>query len=96
MFKVNNSNDLLYSTWNSAQCYVAAWTGGEFRGELYMYVYVCMAESLCCSAETITTLFIGYIPIQNKKVKNTELLCSHICDYQNHLHFSLNDPYKTH
>ena len=24
---------LLYSTGNSAQCYVAAWTGGEFRGE---------------------------------------------------------------
>ena len=60
-----------------------------------MYVYVYMAESLC-SAETITTLFIGYIPIQNKKLKNTELLCSHICDYQNHLHFSLNDSYKTH
>ena len=25
--------DLLYSTWNSAQCYVAAWMGGEFGGE---------------------------------------------------------------
>ena len=25
--------DLLYSTWNSAQCYVAAWMGGGFRGE---------------------------------------------------------------
>ena len=22
--------DLLYSTWNSTQCYVAAWMGGEF------------------------------------------------------------------
>ena len=22
-----------YSTWNSAQCHVAAWMGGEFRGE---------------------------------------------------------------
>ena len=25
--------DLLYSTRNSAQCYVAAWMGGEFGGE---------------------------------------------------------------
>ena len=26
---------------------------------------ICMAESLCCSSETITTLLIGYIPKQN-------------------------------
>ena len=25
--------DLLYSTWNSAQGYLAAWIGGEFGGE---------------------------------------------------------------
>ena len=31
--------DLLYSTGNSAQCYVAAWMGGEFRGE-WIQVYV--------------------------------------------------------
>ena len=31
---------------------------------------VCMAESLCCSPETVTTLLIGYIPIQNNKLKN--------------------------
>ena len=29
----------------------------------------CMAESLCCSPETITTLLISYTPIQNKKFK---------------------------
>ena len=28
---------------------------------------VCMAESLCCSPEAVTTLLIGYTPIQNKK-----------------------------
>ena len=28
---------------------------------------ICMAESLCCSTETITTLLISYIPMQNKK-----------------------------
>ena len=31
--------DLLYSTRNSAQCYVAAGMGGEFRGE-WIHVYV--------------------------------------------------------
>ena len=31
------NKDLLYSTWNSAQCYVAAWMGGEF-GEEWIHV----------------------------------------------------------
>ena len=30
---------------------------------------ICMAESLCCSPETIITLLISYNPIQNKKFK---------------------------
>ena len=30
---------LLYSTGNSAQCYVAVWVGGEFGGE-WIHVYV--------------------------------------------------------
>ena len=34
------NNNLLYSTWNSAGCYVAAWIGGEFRENGYMYIYV--------------------------------------------------------
>ena len=33
------NKDLLYSTGNSAQCYVAAWTGGEFSRE-WIHVYV--------------------------------------------------------
>ena len=33
------NKDLLYSTWNSAQCYVAAWMGGGFVGE-WIHVYV--------------------------------------------------------
>ena len=32
---------------------------------------ICMAESLCFSSETSTTLLIGYTPIQNKKLKKT-------------------------
>ena len=62
---ITNRN-LLYSTWNSAQCNVAAWMGGEFGGE---WMYVCIAKSLCYSPVTITTLLISYTPIQNKKFK---------------------------
>ena len=33
------NKDLLCSTGNSAECYVAAWMGGEFGGE-WIHVYV--------------------------------------------------------
>ena len=33
-FKWITNKNLLYSTWNSAQCYVAAWVGGNFRGRM--------------------------------------------------------------
>ena len=32
------NKDILYSTWNSVQCYVAAWMGGEFGGG-WIHVY---------------------------------------------------------
>ena len=35
---------------------------------------ICVAESLHCSPGTITTLLIGYIPIQNKKLKRKKIL----------------------
>ena len=57
------NKDLLYSTGNSAQCYVAARMEGEFGGE---YTWLCMAESLHYSPEILTTLLISYNPIQNK------------------------------
>ena len=31
---------------------------------------ICMAEALQCSPETIMTLLIGYILLQNKKLEN--------------------------
>ena len=37
--KLMTNKDLLYSTGNTAQCYVAAWIGGEFGGE-WIHVYV--------------------------------------------------------
>ena len=51
------NRDLLYSTWNSAQCYLATWMGGEFGEKGYIYIY--MAESLCCTPKTITTLSVS-------------------------------------
>ena len=55
------NKDLPYSTWNSAQCFL------DQKGVWgRMDTCICMAESLRCSAETTTTLLIGYIPIQNK------------------------------
>ena len=36
------SKDLLHSTGNSAQCYVAAWMGGEFGGE-WIHVYILLS-----------------------------------------------------
>ena len=56
----------------AATAAAAAWMGAEFGGErIYTYIRSppCTAESLCCSPEPITTLLIGYTPIQNKKFK---------------------------
>ena len=38
------NKDLLYSTGNSAQCYVAAWMGREFGGE-WIHIHVCLSPS---------------------------------------------------
>ena len=54
--------DLLYSTWNSAQCYVAAWMGGEFGAE-WIHVYVWLNPSA-----VHLKLSQQYTPIQNKKL----------------------------
>ena len=37
--KWTTNKDLLYNTWNSPQCYVAAWTRREFSGE-WIRVYI--------------------------------------------------------
>ena len=70
------SKDLLYSPWNSAQWYAAAWIGGSLgKNE---YICICMAESLHCSPGTITALLMGYTPIQNKNSKTNVLFSDHI------------------
>ena len=40
------NKDLLYSTQNSAQCYVEAWMGGGYWGRISTHIF--MTESLCC------------------------------------------------
>ena len=39
IFKMDNQQDLLYSTKNSVQCHVAAWMGGDSVGE-WNHVFV--------------------------------------------------------
>ena len=41
------TKDLLYSTWNSAHCYVAAWMGGEF-GAKWIHVYAWLSPFAVC------------------------------------------------
>ena len=60
IFKMVTNKDLLYSTWNSAQCYVASYMGGESGGR--MNTCMCMAESLLCSPFRTPTFLIGYTP----------------------------------
>ena len=70
-FKWITNKDILYNTWNSAQRHVAAWMGGVFGGEWIRIL--CMAESRGYSPEIITTFFIDYTAIQNKKLKRNRL-----------------------
>ena len=72
------NKDLQYSIGISAQYYVAAWMEGVW-GE--MDTCICMAESLRCSPETITTLLIDYTPIQNKKLKKKKMWYTYTIEY---------------
>ena len=54
---------LLDSTRKTAQCYVAAWMGGEFGGEyIHVYIYILLSPFTVYML-SITTLLIGYTPI---------------------------------
>ena len=46
-FKWITNRSLLYSTGNSAQCYVAAWVGGESGGE-WMHEYLWLSSFAIC------------------------------------------------
>ena len=81
------NEDLLYSAWNLAQCYIQlGWE--ELQGRIY--TCMCMAESFHYSPATTTTFLIGYSPIQNKKFKDwgkkilhhEKMLCCKHCIYR--------------
>lgn len=77
IFKMDNSTvDLPYSTRNSAQLRQLGWSGVCGR----MDVCVCMAESLPCSLENITTLFVNLLyPNIHKKFKRNPKWSSWDC-----------------
>ena len=56
------NKDLLYSTGNSAQWYVAAWMRGEFGGE-WIHVYVLLSPFPVHLKLSQYCLLIGYTPI---------------------------------
>ena len=60
------NKDLLYSTGNSAQCYVAAWMGGEFEAE-WIHVYVRLNPFVHLK------LSQSYTPTLNEKLKITKM-----------------------
>ena len=61
------NKDLLYSTWDSAQCYLAAWMGGQFRRE-WINVYIWLSPFAVHRKLSQHCLLLD-TPIQNKKFK---------------------------
>ena len=45
LFKMDNQQDLLHSTWNSVECYVAAWMGGDLAGGEWIHAYAWLSPS---------------------------------------------------
>ena len=62
------NKDLLYSTGNSAQCYVATWMGGGVGGE---WIHMCVGLSPF-SWNYYDIVNWLYTPIQNKKLKKKQ------------------------
>ena len=64
-FKWITNKNLWYSTGNSAQCYMAAWMGGEF-GKEWIHIYV-WPSPFPVHKLSWHCLLISYAPIQNTK-----------------------------
>ena len=70
--------EILYGSWNSAQCYVASWTGGELGGE---WMHVLEKEIAAHSSILVWEIhgqrsLAGYrFPGSSKKKKITEKKC---------------------
>ena len=63
-------------------------------GRMDTCIYI-LAESLCSSPETITTLLTGYTSIQNKKLKKCKYhrIIVSICYYLKHTLYSATDSF---
>ena len=55
------NEDLVYSTWNSAQCYVPAWIGGGFGRE---WIHVCMSAKLQVTSVLSTSVCLWTVAHQ--------------------------------
>ena len=51
-----NNKVLLYSIENYIQYPVIDHHGKEYKKRIYIHIYICITESLCCTAEINTTL----------------------------------------
>ena len=60
------NKDLLYSTGNSAQCYVAAWMGEESGGE-WIHGYIWLRPFAAHLRLSHHCLLIGCTPVPNKR-----------------------------
>jgi len=72
--------DQLYATWNSAQCYVAAWMGREFGGQ-WIHVYVWLSPFTVYLKLSPCCLLISLSPQYNIKSlkKTTQGIKENIC-----------------
>ena len=56
---------------------------------VYIFIYVCIIESLCCTAEINITLQINYTLIKFKKEKREKDLAQHLADRKNSVSIKL-------
>ena len=62
------NKDLLYSTGNSIQYLIVTNNGKESEKEyIYIYILMCIIDSLCCTPKTNTTLEMNLFQYKLKK-----------------------------
>ena len=76
------NKDILWSTGNSGQCYVAAWVGEEFGERIYVYVWL---SPFTVHLETITTLLITCTAIQKSLKKKNKWIMDKDLPYKKSL-----------
>ena len=76
--KLITNKDHVCSTWNSAQCYVAAWMGGQLgeNGYIYIYIYVWLSSFAVHLKLSSHCLLTGYTPLQIKSLITSKHMIS--------------------